>query len=357
MNKFNLYLILAISIFIFSCNSDDNQDNPTIEGDFVNGVFVLNEGGFTYANASVTFISSTGQIQNNIFEAVNGRSLGDVAQSISFHEDLAYIVVNNSNTVEVVNRYTFESVATIAGELYNPRYIEFHNGKGYISNWGDGNVATDDFIAVVDLNSNSILNKIPVPQGPERLVSENGKLYIAQRGDYSFGNTITILDLNSQTISGSISIADYPNGLVEEDGFLYVLSSGYNDWSTGNHTAGALYKIDLQNNQIVDQFSFETGIHPNHLQIENDKVYYTIGKDIYRTDVANIEPSASPFISTSGDGMQILYGFNVDNGWIYACDAKDYQSNGELFVYALNGNLESKYPISGIIPNGVYFND
>lgn len=355
MNKINLYLIFAISLFIFSCNSDDNS-NSTIEGDFENGIFVLNEGGFTYANASVTFISNTGQIQNNIFEAVNGRKLGDVAQSISFNGDFAYIVVNNSNTVEVVNRKTFQSVATIAGELYNPRYIEFHNGKGYISNWGDGNDASDDFIAVVDLNSHSILHKIPVLQGPERLEAENGKLYIAQRGDYSHGNTISVLDLNSETITATIDVADYPNGMVEDGGFLFVLCSGKAAW-TGNETAAAIFKINLQNNQIVDQFTFENGIHPTFLQIENSKVYYTIGSNIYHTETSNIEPSASPFISTSVDEMQTFYGFNVDNGWIYACDAKDYQSNGELFVYALNGNLESKYPISGIIPNGVYFND
>lgn len=355
MNKFNLYLILAISIFIFSCNNDDNG-TQTLEGDFANGVFVLNEGGFTYANASVTFISSTGQIQNNIFEAVNGRKLGDVAQSISFYEDLAYIIVNNSNTVEVVNRYTFKSVATIAGELHNPRYIEFYNGKGYISNWGNGSSATDDFISVVDLNSNSITAKIPVIEGPERLVEENGKLFIEHKGGHGYGDSISILDLNSGSITGNITLSDVPNGMVADNGFLFILCSGKAAW-TGSETTAAMYKINLQNNEIVDQFSFENGIHPNFLQIEAGKVYYTIGKDIYRTETSNIEPSASPFISTSGNGMEILYGFNVDNGWIYACDAKDYQSNGELFVYALNGNLESKYPISGIIPNGVYFND
>lgn len=356
MKKLNFYLILIISLFTFSCNSDDNSGNPPLEANFENGVFVLNEGGFTYANASVSFISSTGQIQNNIFEAVNGRKLGDVAQSISFNGDLAYIVVNNSNTVEVVNRYTFKTVGTIAeGELHNPRYIAFHNGKGYISNWGDGNNPDDDFIAIVDLNSNLILDKIPVPQGPERLISTNGKLYIAQRGDYGFGNTISILDLNSQSIT-PIEVADYPNGMVRDNGFLFVLCSGKASW-TGNETAAAMYKINLQNNQIVDQFSFDSGIHPNFLQIEEGKIYYTIGKDIYRTEASNIEPSASPFISTAVDGLQILYGFNVDNGWIYATDAKDYQSNGELFVYSLTGNLAGQYPISGIIPNGVYFND
>ncbi len=356
MKKLHLYLILAFALFIASCNSDDGGNSPLIEGDFQNGVFVLNEGGYTYSNASVSFISNSGEIHNDIFQGVNGRNLGDVAQSIAFDDDLAFIVVNNSNTVEVVNRYTFESIATIAGELHNPRYMEINNGKGYISNWGDGNDAEDDFIAVVNLSNYTIELKIPISEGPERLEEEDGKLYIAHQGGWGYGNSISIMDLNTNSISGSISVSDVPTGMVEENGFLFVLCSGKASW-TGDETTGAMYKINLQNNQIVDQFEFAQGVHPTFLQIENGKVYYTIGNDIYRTDVSNIEPSNSPFISTSSDQLEILYGFNVVNGWIYACDAKDYQSNGELFVYSLGGNLDSKFPIEGIIPNGVYFND
>ena len=354
----NLKKIITISFlaFVISCNSDDNGENPIIEGDFQNGVIVLSEGGYTYANASVSFISNSGEIQNHIFSDVNGRHLGDVAQSIGFDNDLAYIVVNNSNAIEVVNRYTFESVATIAGQLHNPRFIEFHNGKGYVSNWGDGTDTEDDFIAVIDLSSNTQISTISVAEGPEKLVEENGKLYIAHQGGWGYGNSISILDLNSGSVTGNISVSDVPTGLVEEDGFLFVLCAGKASW-TGEETTGAMYKINLQNNQVVDEFEFAQGVHPTFLQIENDKVYYTIGNDIYRTETSNIEPSSSPFISTSDDGLEILYGFNVDDNWVYVCDAKDYQSNGALFVYSLNGNLDGEYPIGGIIPNGVYFND
>src|SRR5690606_28117774 len=105
----------------------------------------------------------------------------------------------------------------------------------------------------------------------ERLVSENGKLYIAQRGDYGYGNTISVMDLNSQTITSTIDVADYPNGMVEDGGFLFVLCSGKPSW-TGAETSAAMYKINLENNEIVDQFTFETGVHPTFLQIEESKV-------------------------------------------------------------------------------------
>lgn len=355
MKKFNRYFTLAILLIISSCNSDD-ESVEIIEGAFQNGVIILNEGGYMSANASVSFISNTGEIQNNIFSSVNGRDLGDVAQSIGFYNDLAYIVVNNSNTIEVVNRYTFESVATIVGQLHNPRYIEFHNGKAYVSNWGDGTDTEDDFIAVIDLSSNTQVSTISVSEGPEKLVEENGKLYIAQQGGWGYGNSISILDLNSNAVTGSISVSDVPTGMVEEDGYLFVLCAGKASW-TGEETIGAMYKINLQNNQVVDEFEFSQGVHPTFLQIENNKVYYTIGSEIYRTETANIELSESAFISTGNDGLEILNGFNVDDDWVYVCDAKDYLSDGALFVYSLSGNLDSTYPIGGIIPNGVYFND
>lgn len=355
MKHLKISLLFLVTALIISCNSDDNGNEILPEGDFVNGAFVLNEGGYNHGNASVSFINAQGEIENNIYESVNGMGLGDVAQSISFDDELAYIVVNNSNTVEVVNRYTFKRVGTIAGELNNPRYMVFENGKGYISNWGDGANAEDDFIAVVDLSNFSVLQKISVPQGPERMIEENGKLYVAQRGDYGSGNSVTVINLTTNTISGSIEVGDVPNGMIEEDGYLYVICSGKGSW-TGDETLGGLYKINLQNNQIVDSFTFEQGVHPSYLQEENSKLYYTIGNDIYQTETADIEPS-TPYISTSNDGMQTLYGFNVDNGWIYACDAKDYVGNGDLYAYTLSGTLESKYPIGGVLPNGVYFND
>jgi YVTN family beta-propeller protein len=282
--------------------------------------------------------------------------LGDVAQSMNFEDDYAYIVVNNSNTVEVVNRYTFESIATISEGLQNPRYIEFYNGKAYVSNWGDATNPDDDFIAVIDLNSNSVVATIPVSEGPEKLEEENGKLYVAQQGGYGYGNTISVIDLNSNSVSATIQVSDVPAGMEEENGFLYVLCSGKESW-TGEETPGGMYKINLQNNQVSDEFEFETGVHPGYLAVENDKVYYSIGNSIYQTSALNIENSTNPILSASDDGLQILYGLNVENSWIYACDAKDFQSNGALFVYDLNGNLDSEIPVGGYLPRAVYFED
>ncbi|MFV0304469.1 MAG: YncE family protein [Moheibacter sp.] len=355
MRKLNLYVLLAISIFTISCNNDDDNE-VIIEGDFVKGTFVLNEGNFGAGNASISFISETGIITDNIFASVNNQQLGDVAQSMYFEDDLAYIIINNSNTIEIVNRYTFESVATIAGGLQNPRYMEIYNGKGYVSNWGDAGDTSDDFIAVIDLATNTVTSTISVAEGPENLTEENGKLYVAHQGGWGFGNSISIIELGTNSLTSTLTLSDVPSVMEEEDGYLFVLCSGKASW-TGDETIGAMYKINLQNNQVVDEFEFPIGTHPSYMQIEDDVVYYTVGSDIYKTNVADIELQNTSFISTSENGMENLYGFNVDEGWIYICDSKDYISTGELFVYSLDGNLNSQYPINGIIPKAVYFND
>ena len=121
------FLALGTSLFFTSCNNDDNGGGQISQGDFENGVFVLNEGGFNSNSAEVSFLSENGTLEHEIYNAVNGSILGDVAQSIGFEGNKAYIVVNNSNLIRVVNRYTFELIATISSGLQNPRHIVFED--------------------------------------------------------------------------------------------------------------------------------------------------------------------------------------------------------------------------------------
>ncbi|MPT35487.1 MAG: hypothetical protein E2604_10455, partial [Flavobacterium sp.] len=160
-----LGLGLLTAVFFASCTDEEivYKEAPAAvaKGAYERGVLVVNEGNFGSPNAEVSYISSEFPtlFQNNIFNTVNPtKVLGNTAQSIGFNGDLAYIVLNGSNKIEVVNRYTFVSVATIQTGLQNPRYIAFANGKGYVTNWGDAGVTTDDYVAIVishALNSGS----------------------------------------------------------------------------------------------------------------------------------------------------------------------------------------------------------
>lgn len=355
--NFNAWLVLFIAVFLTSCSIDDGTiENPTLpEGEYTNGFFVLNEGGFTYSNASLSFISEEGTVYNSVFSAENNRNLGDVAQSMGFHEDLAFILVNNSNTIEVVNRYTMESVTTMEEEILNPRHIIFENNFAYVTNWGDPADTTDDYVAVINLENYEVVQKIEVAEGPEKLVKKNGKIYVAHQGGWGYGNTISVINSAANTLQTSIEVNDVPTGLVVEDDFLYVLSSGKSNW-TGEETNASLFKINLVSQTVEEELQFPVGTHPGFLEENNNKLHYVIGRDVFQVDLANFSLPTSALFSTQAQDVSVLYGFAIHNDVIYIADAEDYTSNGEVFTYSLNGELINNYSVQ-LIPNGFYFNN
>ncbi len=355
-NKLFLGAAVSLSLFATSCNNDD--DGPGIvepQGDYVNGYFVLNEGNFGGSNASVSFIGNDGTVQNNIFNAVNGTGLGDTAQSMTLDEDRAYIVVNGSNTIEVVNRYTFQRIGTISSGLMNPRYMEIENGKGYVSNWGDPSNPNDDFIAVINLSTLNVSSAISVAEGPERMEEENGKLYVAHAGGYGYGNSVSVINTSNNNVVASISVGDVPNSLVEENGTLYVLCAGKAAW-TGEETSGKLVLINTSSNNVTSTLEFPATQHPSQLTEDAGKLYYTIDNSIYTANLSLTSLPNSPVFSTGEQGVYGVYGFEVENGKIYVADAGDFISDGKVLVYNSTGTLESTLTV-GALPNGIYFNN
>ncbi len=349
-----LLIALAGSIFFASCNSDDDSQGTPL-GNYDNGVLILNQGNFGAGNSNVSFISEDFVTQdNNIFASVNpGQTMGDTGQDIGFNGDLAFIVLNYSAKIEVVNRYTFESVATIEDGLENPRYIAFANGKGYVTNWGDGGNTSDDYVAVIDLTSYTVTSTIPVVEGPERIIEENNKLYVAHAGGYGYGSSVTVINAATNTVASTIEVDDVPNSLEIENGVLYVLSGGKPSW-TEDETIGSLKQINLNNNNVVT-YNFAAGEHPSNLVIENNKIYYTVDSDIYTKNLNAPLPS-EPLFSTTSQGVYGVYSFAVENNKIFVGDAVDYNSNGKVYIYSLTGALEHDYTV-GVIPAGFYFND
>jgi YVTN family beta-propeller protein len=346
---------IAGSLLFVSCSDDDAASNKP-SGVYDNGTLILNQGGFGHGDASVSFLSDTLTVENNIYAGANGGALlGDTGQDIGLKGDLAYIVMNVSNTIEVVNRYTFVKVATISTQLDNPRYIAFANGKGYVTNWGNGSDATDDYVAVIDLGTNTVTSKIAVAEGPERIIEENNKLYVTHKGGYGYGNTVTVINSSNNTIATTIPVGDVPNTLEVEDGKLYVMSEGVPSWG-GTETAGKLNIINLSNNTVSKTIDFAAGAHPSNLVIEDSKIYYTIDNQVYVMGQSATTLPTTPLFTTDEQGVYGIYSFAVENNTIYVGDAGDYSSNGQVILYNLQGAMQHTFTV-GVVPAGFYFND
>lgn len=340
----------TITIDGISATGTISDDTPL--GPFENGILVSHEGNFGMGNASISFVSyDFATVENNIFNNVNGNALGDTAQSIAFYDNLAYVVLNGSNKIEIVNRYTFESVTTIDSGLSNPRHIAFANGKGYVTNWGDGSSATDDYLAIIDLSTNTLsAQTISVEEGPEEIVANDDMVYVAHQGGWSQNDIVSVIDTGSDTVTTTINVGDVPNTLQFDDlGDLWVLCGGNPSW-TGNETAGKLSKINTSDNSVTS-IDFGATEHPNFLSISDGMMYYYLGGSVYK-----MATSDSTLPSTSEITGLNLYNMTVKDNMLYGVDAGDFVSNGTFSSYGLSSNTMTNTTNVSIIPGGIYFN-
>ena len=354
MKKYRLRLgLLLIVALQWSCNNDDITITPeTPLGAFENGILISNEGPFNNGTGTVSFVSEDlTTTEAAIFNAVNSEDLGNIVQSIGFVEDKAYVVANVSNTITVVDRNTFVRETTISEGLNNPRYFIAVNGTGYVSNWGDTADETDDYIAIVNLSTNTVEDTISVVFGPEELIASNGVLYVAHQGAFGQNNQVSVIETASNTVATTITVGDVPNSMqLDGNGDLWVLAGGIPSF-TGNETGGVLSKINTSTNEVETNINFGTTQHPNHLSIDGDELYYFEGGNVFTLGISDTTLPETTILDNVS-----FYAMTVNNGRLYGTDALDFASNGTLLVYDINLATELTTLTVGLIPGGIYFN-
>lgn len=343
-----IYSVLTLALLVTSCSNDDDLATPSEPlGAYEDGIIVSSEGG----PSSISYVSNDfSTSENQVYFNVNGENLGVYLQSVGFHEDKAYIVVD-AGTISVVNRYTFENLGTISTGLSLPRYIAFNGDTAYVSDWADPNNATDDYIAVVDLNSNTVTSSIAVSEGPEQVLVNSNKLYVSHKGGYNTNNVVTVVNTEDNTTE-TITVDSKPDEMaINNDGDLIVLSGGNESW-TGNETQASITKIDMSNNSIISSLAFETGLHPGLMAYNNGMAYYIVNNEVFGlTDDATTLP-ATPLFSVSA---AYAYGLSIKDNNLFVTDAS-FTENSTLLVYDILTGAETNSFSVGIGASKIYFN-
>jgi YVTN family beta-propeller protein len=339
---------ITILLLLLSCSKEEvgpqcvNCEDEITETKFAD-VLITNEGTFNWNNGSISLYKpSTQSISQNIFsQANNNLPIGDVVQSITQINNKAYIAVNNSNKVEVVDLNSFNSLATITG-FTSPRYfLPIDNNKAYVTD------LYSNSIQIVNLNSNSISGNIPTSGWTEELLLFNDSVYVCDMTN----DNLLILDPSNNTLVDSIKVGESPNSIViDQNDKIWILCSGGINSSTPK-----LIKFNPQTRSIESTFSF-TNISesPSSLEINNDRnqLYY-LNANVYKMSINNISLPSSPIISSNNN---TYYGLGIDpiNEDIYVSDAIDYVQNGIVFRYSSTGALIHQFN-SGIIPGSFLF--
>ena len=324
----------------------------------INGFFIVNEGGFVDSNTSLSYFNKENMtISNNIFQAVNGRPLGDQTQSMAIFDGEGFIQVQNSGKIEVIDVADFSSLATIEDGISSPRYfVGLNSSKGYVSDWGDGFSGS---VKVIDLNTYTVTKTIETGAGANQMLLLGEQLYVANRGGFGTDNKVSIIDTNTDEVTSEITVGDNPISLVQDaQGSLWVLSAGAFAFDAEfnliieESTPSSLSKIS--NNQVEFQLDFPniTLSTASNLQINpaGNTLYFTYEGEVYRMSVNDTQLPTSEFLAQS------LYGFSIDpeNGQLIGLQAPDFSSAGNIIFYDSEGNETTTYAV-GIGPNGCAF--
>jgi len=349
MKRINLLLALTLLISFTACEKDPVKKE---KGDFAEGIFIVNEGQFGNGNAGLSFTDkNVSKIENDIYHNVNDLDLGDQAQSIGFSDDKAYIVVTGSNKIEVVNTDTMEKTETMATDLTNPRYFEtVDSSTALVSCWGDPTDDTDDYLAIVNTNTNIVTGQIAVDLGPEKMLKNDDYLFIAHKGAWSTNNKVSVYDLVLKQITNTITVGDRPNSMVIKDDYLWVLCSGEPSWATVE-TPGQLFKIDLNDNfNIVATFDFATNEHPDFLTGDGDNLYYYLNGKVYQMDKDDTSLPTTELLTYSS-----AYNMEANDGKLYITDAIDFQQEGKITAFDLSNGQQIGQQTAGLIPGDIGF--
>lgn len=336
-------LLLIVLITCWACEKDDpipGTGNP----EFSEGMIISNEGGFGFGNASVSFYDLERDTLHRMrFEQANGAPLGDVLQSISIIEDLAYLVVNNSNKIEVVALESFKSVATITG-LTSPRYLApIDAEKAYVTD------LYANAISIIDLNQHEVVGTIALEGWSEELILVNDEMFVTIR-DNSF---LFVIDTQTDQITDSIAVGFNPSTLqLDKDGKLWVLCSG--NQTTG--TLGGLYRIDPESRTLLQQLPFSDtniGGWPRLRINESRDTLYYLKENVFQLPIGNTNLPEDALIAANG---RIFYGLGIKpkTGRIFVSDVIDYQQQGLIYEYNQKGIMLNRFN-AGVIPNDFTF--
>lgn len=368
MKKKLLLLGFAIALVFLSCKKKDAAEGSNESVDIpVNndtnhsiGLFILNEGTFTYANSSLSYFDiDADTVGNNLFFRVNNAPIGDVGQSLARYGDDLYIVVNNSKYIYRVDAKTIVFKDKIEG-FTSPRYmLSVGEGKAYVSDLESRG------IWVVNLNTSAVSHLIETGNTTEAMVKIGNEVFVTNWSNYypsqigitTSNKTIQVIDCENDALVDEIEVAKEPSAMVvDKNNHIWVSCSG--DYMPPCEPA--IICIDAATHQIIKRFDLAEGSYPSGLAIDGkgENIFFMNGGygtlNVYKMSVDATQLPDTPFITSNS---RVFYNIKVDpyNGDIYITDAKNYVQNGDLLRYSASGTLISAHEL-GIIPSYMLFN-
>ncbi len=358
MNKrFLNVLLLAIAVIgLASCGDDDKYQGEGLKS-VSNGACVVGYGTSSIPG-NLSYIDYTsGESTTNVFVKANGSSLGMGANDGLVYGSKMYIVVDNSATIEVVDKTTLKSIKQIkTTDLLgtdlgtDPRHIIAGNGKIYFTTYRG-------VVAAVDTTTYALSNKYTVGSYPEGLIGVGHYIYVAN-SDYGNGKgTISEINLTNGSVeTQAISGVTNPVKLFYANNSLYVLDNGSYDASYNQVGAGL--------KQIIGTSS-TTLFNATMADLYQGNFYFVNAaygaKDVTYGIYTLATKTTTAFAGTVDSPAQIAVDpitgrvFIASNSISSETHAPDYNMNGYVREFTSTGTKVKDY-VCGASPAAIFFN-
>lgn len=349
--KLLLFFLISLS---FQCKEKYKNNNFEFNKP---GIFVSNEGNFTYSNSSLSYIDlQNDSIKNNVFLEKNGFPLGDIAQYMCQINGKLYVVVNNSGKIVVLDAKNGKYIATI-GNLSSPRFILcIDSTKAYVSD------LYGSTIAIINPSAYSISDYIDVGFNTERMIKFGNYVFVT---NWNKGNEIIKIDIETDKVIDSLRVTNQPNSLeIDKYGRLWVLSDGGMNPDSNLNVLPALTCINPDEMRIIKTFYFESkASSPTNLCINAnlDTLYYinsswngTVANGgVFEFCVNDTSIINKPLIA---ENERQFYSMAIKDSYIIVSDAKDFVQEGDVLIFNKKGELLKKFQ-AGINPSYFIFNE
>lgn len=328
-------VFLAVAV---SCKKELTEESVSAneiakaeEGSTSRYMYILNEGVWGSNDASLDRINlATGEYTRDIFGIANGRGLGDVANDMQIYGGKMYVVVNNSNTIEVLDPETALSLRQIslAGKL--PRYIVGHGGYVYVSCYSDE-------VIKIDTATCSVVGSCTVGRDPEMMAVVGQNLYVVNSGGLdnpNYDTTLSVLDLETFAETRKATVGMNPTKLakIDDNRLLIVCNGNYDSVPSSmvvyNIGTNAVTKLDFRcfnfliSNGYAYCYDFDWGSH--------EKVFF-------RVNLSNFAKENITFEGVGDIESPYCIAINRGNGNMYLTDSRNFISNGDIHCYSPAG--------------------
>jgi DNA-binding beta-propeller fold protein YncE len=356
--RINNVTVICFAIIFASCRNEIEIFEPEVipvdvpEQASIQGFYLLNEGNMGSNKSTLDYFDyATGEYHRNIFAAANPsvpKELGDVGNDIEIYGSKLYAVINCSNKIEVMDKFTAKRIGQI--DIPNCRYIRFHGGYAYVTSYAgpvklNPNYEQLGYVAKVDTATFQVLDRCIVGFQPDELEIVGNKIYVANSGGYMFPNyesTVSVIDIPSFTEIKRIEVARNMHRLcADRHGNLWVSSRG--DYYK---QPSRLYWIDIASDRLVDSLD----IAVSNFYLDGDSLYvYSVEWSYIAmdnvtaygiVDVAKKEIVSRNFITDGTErNIKVPYGIIVHpvTKDIYVTDATNYVLPGMLYCFDKNG--------------------